>query len=102
LRQAARERDVVDRIGTLRVGNMGFERSRARFTYEKRVEGNVVQLDLLAEIERQSGDGVLWPCELLFGSAGRSFWVGWCSIPGGSYIDALGLVRIMMKRFDVM
>jgi hypothetical protein len=52
-REAAREGDVVDRIKTLLVGGMEFERSKVHaFRYEKKVEGNVVQLDLLADLPR--------------------------------------------------
>ena len=56
-RQAGRERDVVDRIRTLLIGAMEFERSRAHtFRYEKRVDGNIVQLDLLADFPRADND----------------------------------------------
>ncbi len=56
-RQAGRERDVIDRIRTLLIGGMEFERSRTHtFRYEKRVEGNIVQLDLLADFPRTDND----------------------------------------------
>jgi hypothetical protein len=56
-RQAARERDAIDRIRTLLVGNMEFERSRTHsFRYEKTVEGNAVQLDLLVDLPRTDND----------------------------------------------
>jgi len=56
-RQAGRERDVIDRIRTLLVGGMEFERSRTHtFRYEKRVEGNLVELDLLADFPRTDND----------------------------------------------
>ena len=56
-RQAVWEPDVVDRIRTLLVGGMEFERSRTHaFRYEKKVEGNVVQLDLLADFPRTDND----------------------------------------------
>jgi hypothetical protein len=56
-RQAARERDVIDRIRTLLVGGMEFERSRTySFRYEKRVEGNIVEVDLLADFPRRDND----------------------------------------------
>lgn len=60
LRRAAREREVIDRVRTLLIGGMEFEPSRTHtFRYEKRVEGNVVQLDLLADFPRtDSGDPV--------------------------------------------
>jgi hypothetical protein len=52
-RKAAREPDVIDRIRTLLIGHMEFERSREHaFRYEKKVEGNLVQLDLLADFPR--------------------------------------------------
>lgn len=56
-RQASRERDVVNRIRMLLVGDMEFERSRTyTFRYEKSVEGNIVQLDLLADFPRTDND----------------------------------------------
>lgn len=56
-REAARDRDVVDRIKTLLVDGMEFEPSNAHaFRYEKKVEGNVVQLDLLADFLRTDYD----------------------------------------------
>jgi hypothetical protein len=56
-RQASRERDVIDRIRTLLVGGMEFERSTTHaFRYEKKVEGNIVQLDLLADFPRTDDD----------------------------------------------
>jgi hypothetical protein len=56
-RQAARERAAIDRIRTLLVAGMEFERSRTHaFRYEKKVEGNIVQLDLLADFPRTDND----------------------------------------------
>ena len=56
-RQTSRERHVVDRIRTLLVGEMDFEPSRTHtFRYEKRVEGNIVQLDLPADFSRSGND----------------------------------------------
>jgi len=53
IREAAREPDVIDRIRTLLIGGMEFERSREHaFCYEKKIEGNLVQLDLLADFPR--------------------------------------------------
>ena len=53
LRKAAREREVIDRVRALLIGGMEFERSSTHtFRYEKKVEGNVVQLDLLADFSR--------------------------------------------------
>lgn len=56
-REAARDRDVIDRIRTLLVGGMEFERSRTHsFRYEKRIDGNIVQLDLLVDLPRTDVD----------------------------------------------
>jgi hypothetical protein len=56
-RQAAREPDVIDKIRRLVVESMEFERSRTHaFRYEKLVEGNIVQLDLLADFPRRDND----------------------------------------------
>jgi hypothetical protein len=56
-RQAAREPVVIDQIKRLLVDSMEFEPSRAHaFRYEKLVEGNVVQLDLLADFPRRDND----------------------------------------------
>ena len=53
LRKAAQEREVIDRVKALLIGGMEFERSKTHtFRYEKKVEGNVVQLDLLADFSR--------------------------------------------------
>lgn len=58
-RQAARERDAIDRIKTLLAG-MEFERSRTHiFRYEKRVEGNIVELDLLTDLPRTNDEPVM-------------------------------------------
>lgn len=56
-RRAAREREAIDRIRTLLVGGMEFERSRTHsFRYEKTVEGNTVQIDLLIDLPRTEKD----------------------------------------------
>lgn len=53
LRKAAQEPEVIDRVKALLIGKMEFERSKTHtFRYEKKVEGNVVQLDLLADFSR--------------------------------------------------
>jgi len=53
LRAGARERATIDRIKSLLSGPLDFERSNAAsFRYEKTVDGNVVQLDLLADLSR--------------------------------------------------
>lgn len=53
LRKTAQESEVIDRVKALLIGGMEFERSKTHtFRYEKKVEGNVVQLDLLADFSR--------------------------------------------------
>lgn len=52
-RQAARQPAVIDRIRTLLVDEMKFKRSRTHaFRYEKTVDDNIVQLDLLVDSPR--------------------------------------------------
>jgi hypothetical protein len=53
LRAAARERQNVDRVSLLLSQTMGFQRNEdATFRYEKRVQGSLVQLDLMADLAR--------------------------------------------------
>lgn len=53
LRAGARERATIDRIKSLLSEPLDFERSNsALFRYEKNIDGNVVQLDLMADMSR--------------------------------------------------
>ncbi len=57
LRAKARERESIDRIKNLLSEPMAFEPSKTdAFRYEKNIEGNVVQLDLLADLPRRRED----------------------------------------------
>lgn len=57
LRAKARERESIDRIKNLLSEPLAFEPSKAdAFRYEKNIEGNVVQLDLLADLPRRRED----------------------------------------------
>jgi hypothetical protein len=57
LRAKARERESIDRIKNLLSQPLAFEPSKAdAFRYEKSIEGNVVQLDLLADLPRRRED----------------------------------------------
>ncbi|MGA3264154.1 MAG: hypothetical protein ABSC47_08940 [Terracidiphilus sp.] len=56
LREEARGCDIIDRIGMLLTGTLDFKRSNTTFRYEKTVEDNVVQLDLLADLQRTGND----------------------------------------------
>ena len=53
LRAKARERESVDRIKALLSSPLGYEPDKqASFRYQKTVDGNTVQLDLLADVAR--------------------------------------------------
>ena len=57
LRAKAREREAIDRIKNLLSEPLAFEPSKTdAFRYEKSIEGNVVQLDLLADLPRRNED----------------------------------------------
>ncbi|HWO36563.1 MAG TPA: nucleotidyl transferase AbiEii/AbiGii toxin family protein [Candidatus Acidoferrum sp.] len=57
LRARARERETIDRIKDLLSDPLDFERSNTEsFRYEKSIDGNVVQLDLLADLPRTKED----------------------------------------------
>jgi hypothetical protein len=57
LRAGAREREMIDRIKDLLAAPLDYERSNTdSFRYEKNIDGNVVQLDLLAELPRTRED----------------------------------------------
>jgi len=60
LRAKAREREAIDRIKNLLSEPLAFEPSKTdAFRYEKSIEGNVVQLDLLADLPRRNEDEYL-------------------------------------------
>src|ERR1035441_1253947 len=57
LRARARERETIDRIKNLLDEPLDFERSKANsFRYEKTIDGNIVQLDLMADLPRTRED----------------------------------------------
>jgi hypothetical protein len=57
LRAKAREREAIDRIKKLLSEPLAFKPSKTEaFRYEKSIEGNVVQLDLLADLPRKNED----------------------------------------------
>lgn len=57
LRSRAREREAIDRIKDLLSESLDFEPSKSdSFRYEKTIDGNVVQLDLLADVPRTKED----------------------------------------------
>jgi len=57
LRAKAREREAVDRIKALLAKSLAYEPNKdASFRYEKKVDGNIVQLDLLTDLPRIKED----------------------------------------------
>ena len=57
LRAKAREREAVDRIKALLAKSLAYEPNKnASFRYEKKVDGNIVQLDLLTDLPRVKED----------------------------------------------
>ncbi len=57
LRARARQRETIDRIKDLLAAPLDYERSNTdSFRYEKNIDGNVVQLDLLADLPRTRED----------------------------------------------
>lgn len=57
LREKARVRGAIDRINNLLSERLAFEPSKTdAFRYQKNIEGNVVQLDLLADLPRRNED----------------------------------------------
>lgn len=57
LRAKAREREAVDRIKTLLAKSLAYEPNKdAPFRYEKKIDGNIVQLDLLTDLPRVKED----------------------------------------------
>jgi hypothetical protein len=61
LRARARERETIDRIKDLLAAPLDYERSNTdSFRYEKNIDGNVVQLDLLADLPRtREGESII-------------------------------------------
>jgi hypothetical protein len=57
LRAKAREREAVDRIKALLAKSLAYEPNKdVSFRYEKKVDGNIVQLDLLTDLPRIKED----------------------------------------------
>jgi hypothetical protein len=57
LRAAAREREKIDTLRYLLRETLGYERTRdVSFRYEKKVDGNLVEVELLADLPRGAND----------------------------------------------
>jgi len=60
LRAKARERESVDRIKTLLSNSLAYQRDKNEsFRYQKTVDGNPIQLDLLADVARVREDDAI-------------------------------------------
>lgn len=82
LRAAARERENIDRLKMLLLNSLEFERSNeASFRYEKSVDGNLVQLELLADIPRRRED------EAIVKFYGSQTALDLCLIDGGENLN---------------
>ena len=82
LRAAARERENIDRLKMLLSNSLEFVRSNdASFRYEKSVDGNLVQLELLADIPRRRED------EAIVRFYGSQTALDLCLIDGGENLN---------------
>lgn len=82
LRAKARERDSIDKIKYLISESLEFKPSRnTSFRYEKSVNGNLVQLDLLADLPRAKED------ESVLSFSGTSTSLELCLVDGAENLD---------------
>jgi hypothetical protein len=82
LREAARDREIIDRIKMLLSKTMEFQQSKdSAFRYEKEVEGNIVQLDLLTDIPRAPDD------QSVVRIHGTTTTLDLCSVDGAEDLD---------------
>jgi hypothetical protein len=90
LRAAARERESIDQVSLLLAETLAFRRDRdSSFRYEKDVEGNIVQLDLMADIPRVQEDQAVMKFQ------GISSSLDLCLIDGGEELgDHVETIRI--------
>lgn len=90
LRAAARERESIDQVSLLLSETLAFRRDRdSSFRYEKDVEGNIVQLDLMADIPRVQEDQAVMKFQGIFSS------LDLCLIDGGEELgDHVEPIRI--------
>jgi hypothetical protein len=90
LRAAARERESIDRVSLLLAETLAFRRDRdSSFRYEKDVDGNIVQLDLMADVPRVQEDQAVMKFQGIFSS------LDLCLIDGGEELgDHVEPIRI--------
>ena len=94
LRAQAREREAVDRIKTLLSQSLAYTPNRdASFRYEKRVDGNLVQLDLLTDVPRVKED------EAILKVYGASTSLDLCRVDGAEDLrDHVEVLRINLRE----
>lgn len=93
LRAKAREREAVDRINTLLSQSLAYTSNKdASFRYEKRVDGNLVQLDLLTDVPRVKED------EAILKVYGASTSLDLCRVDGAKDLrDHVEILRINLR-----
>jgi hypothetical protein len=82
LRARARERESVDRIKTLLSKSLAYEPDKDKsFRYQKTIDGNPVQLDLLADVARIRED------EAILKVQGLTTSLDLCCVEGGEDLN---------------
>jgi hypothetical protein len=82
LRAAARDRESIDIVSLLLSQRLEFQRNQdSTFRYEKEVEGNIVQLDLMADLQRAQED------ESVMKFHGVNTSLNLCLVDGGEELD---------------
>jgi hypothetical protein len=82
LRAKAREREAVDRIKALLSKSLAYEPDKnASFRYQKTIDGNPIQLDLLADVARIKED------EVIFKIHGVTTSLDLCCVDGGEDLN---------------
>jgi len=82
LRAKAREREAVDRIKALLSKSLAYEPDKnASFRYQKTIDGNPIQLDLLADVARIKED------EAIFKIHGVTTSLDLCCVDGGEDLN---------------
>jgi len=96
LRAKAREREAVDRIRTLLSKSLAYSTNKdALFRYEKQIDGNIVQLDLLTDLPRVKQD------EAILKVYGSNSSLDLCRVDGAEDLkDHLEILRINLRDGD--
>jgi|SRR5579872_4315882 len=98
LRAKAREREAVDRIKILLSKSLAYTPNRdASFRYEKKVDGNIVQLDLLTDVPRIKED------EAILKVYGSNTSLELCRVDGAEDLeDHVETLRINLRDGDTV